>query len=379
MAFAKFRKFKAAVKKSLPVFGKGERILPEQLDRFTEQLMADRSFDSDGKVYCRDGFACVNRIGRGLYQAVAVQINSFGKGVFSDSITRFVTPILMTVRFHNRFSLLRGDFPDCVLSVEEYYLGRHYCGSKGPLCNRDHFQDYAQELFRVPDNAPMAIQQLVYQLMNANYLCHHIAETTAYAFGAFHNHALHKDRMCFMSSGSSYDEARRQLRIDIVSDFSGRKVTSRFTVPQYGKITEGETEFAEPYDVLEWEVGIEGQKERFLLPSGYQKAQLRKFQGCNVVTSQHMIEYILQDFFKLINIFVTAGTYQTLEYISRAMVARREKHIDAFSAYMKTATFCQGYYPDRDLDGVINRKTDQFPEFKKEFFYSMFFRPPVLK
>lgn len=379
MAFVKYGKFKAAVKKSLPMLGKGERINPDQLDRFTGQLMADRSFDSGGKIYCRDGFAHIRRLDRGLYQGVALQINSFGEGVFSDTITRFVTPVLMTVRFHNRLQLLRGDFRDCLLSIEEFYLGRDYCGSKGPLCDRDRFQDYSRKLFTTPGNSPMAVQQLVYHLMNANYLCHHIAETAAYAFGAFHNFALHKDENCFLSAGSAYDEARRRLRVDIVSDFSGRKVTSRFSVPQYGKITEGDAEFAEPYDVLEWEVGIEGQKERFLLPSGYQKAQLRKFQGCNVVTSQHMIEYILEDFFKLINIFVTAGTYQTLEYVSRAMVARKEQHLDAFSAYMKTATFCQGYYPDRDLDGVINRKSDQFPEFRKEFFYSMFFRPPVLK
>ena len=48
-------------------------------------------------------------------------------------------------------------------------------------------------------------------------------------------------------------------------------------------------------------------------------------------------------------------------------------------AYMKTATFCMGYFPERDLDSVLNKKIEQFPEFRKEYFYSTFFRPPVLK
>ncbi|MDQ7825796.1 MAG: hypothetical protein RDV48_23545 [Candidatus Eremiobacteraeota bacterium] len=380
MISAKYNKFRTAVRNKLHIFKKGKKITEDKLDQFTESLMADRSFDLDGKIYCRDGFAYINRIGKGLFQLVAFQVNSFGKDIFTDSITRFVTPLLLTVRIHSKHMVFQHSFKELLISIEEYYLGRHYCGSKGPLCIRDKFNDFAQKLFKNPESAPMPLQQLVYKLINSNYICHHIAETTGYAFGALHNYALHKDEISFMSSGSSLNEARKILRIDIVSDFSGRKVTSRFKVPRYEKITGEVSKFAEEFDVLEWEVFIEGEREKFLLPSGYQKAQLRKFsKGVNVVTSQHMIEFILDDYYKLINIFVTASTFQTLEYLSRAMVAKREKHLDEFSAYMKTATFCMGYYPDRDLEGVLNKKIEQFPEFKKEFFYSMFFRPPVLK
>lgn len=52
---------------------------------------------------------------------------------------------------------------------------------------------------------------------------------------------------------------------------------------------------------------------------------------------------------------------------------------DPIGLYMKTATFCMGYFPERDLDSVLNKKIEQFPEFRKEFFYSTFFRPPVLR
>lgn len=380
MVSSKYKKFRTAVKRKLTLFKKGKRITEEQLDQFTESLMADRSFDLDGKIYCRDGFAFINKIESGVFQIVAFQINSFGTGIFSDSITRFVTPILLKVKLHNKHQIMRQDVRDSLLSIEEYYLGKLYCGSKGPLCTRDKFNDFCQKLFKTPDNSPITVHQLLYDLINANYLCHHIAETTAYAIGALHKYYLRNDDICFMSSGSSLNEARRLLQVDIISDFSGREIANRFKVPNYAKITEGDSEFAEEYNVLEWEVSIDGQAEKFLLPSGYQKAQLRKYSNSvNVVTTQHMIDFILQDYFKLINVYVITSTYQTLEYLSRAMVARREKRMDEFSDYMKTATFCMGYFPERDLDSVLNKKIEQFPEFRKEFFYSTFFRPPALK
>ncbi len=313
MVSSKHKKFRAAVRKNLPLLRKGKRITEEQLDRFTEGLMADRSYDVDGKIYCRDAFAFVNRIDGRAFQIAAFQVNSFDKGIFGDSVTRFVTPVLLGVEFHNKHRIMRPDVRDSLLSIGDYYLGSHYCGSKSPLCIRDKFNDFARKLFTPPDNAPITVHRLLHRLITANYLCHHIAETTAYAIAALHKHYLRDEDMCFMSSG-------------------------------------------------------------------YQKAQLRKYsEGVNVITTQHMIDFILQDYFKLVNIFVTTNTYQTLEYLSRAMVARREGHMDEFSAYMKTATFCMGYCPERDLDGVLSRKTAQFPEFRKEFFYSTFFRPPVFK
>ncbi len=380
MISTKYTMFRKAVKKGLSGIKKGTRITGEQLDALSENLIADRSFDVENRVYCRDSFVYLNKIGKNLVQIVAFQMNSFGRGIFSDSITRLCTPILLTVRAHGRHYYLRHEVKESHLSIDEFYLGRHFCGSKGPLCARDRFDECARKLFMDPDNTSSVPQQIVYRLMNANYLCHHIAETVGYAFGALHNYWLHRQELCCMSSGSSYNEGRRTLRVDIISDFSGRKITSMFKVPHYEKITEDANRFTEEYDVLEWEIIINGEKERFLLPSGYQKAQLRNCsRDTNVVTSQHMIEFILEHYFKLINTFVTASTYQTLEYISRAMIARREQKLDAFSAYMKTATFCAGYNPERDFESVINKKAGQFQEFKQEFYYSMFFRPPVLK
>jgi len=380
MISTKYNMFRKAVKKRLVSFRKGTRITGEQLDTLSESLMADRSFDSEDRVYCRDSFVYLNKIAKNLVQIVAFQINSFGRGIFSDSITRFCTPILLTVRAHGKHYFLRHDVRESHLSIDEFYLGKHYCGSKGPLCARDRFNTGAQKLFIDPGSAGIVPQQIVYRLMNANYLCHHIAETTGYAFGALHNYWLHKHELCSMSSGSSYHEKQNTLRVDIISDFSGSRISSTFKVPHYHRITGDVVGFTEEYDVLEWETTINGEKEKFLLPSGYQKAQLKKCsKDTNVITSQHMIEFVLEHYFKLINVFVIASTYQTLEYISRAMIAKREQNLEAYSAYMKTATFCAGYCPERDIDSVIAKKAGQFNEFNQEYYYSMFFRPPVLK
>ncbi|MHC9539570.1 MAG: hypothetical protein AB9903_08620 [Vulcanimicrobiota bacterium] len=380
MISAKYNAFRQSVKKNLGIFKKHRKITEEQLDQFTERILADHSYDVAGKVYCRDCFAYVHRIEKGVGQLVAMQINSFGEGVFNESITRFCTPILMTVRAHDRHRYLLRDLRNALISIDEFYLGKHYCGSKGPLCNRDAFIEPARKIFGDPQDMNIIPHKLVYKLMNANYLCHHIAETAACAFGALHNFWQHGNELSCMSSGSAYNEKRKILHIDVICDYSGKKVTNRFSVPNYQKVTEDVNRFSEEYGLLEWDVIIDGEKEKFILPSGYQKAQLRKYShDINIVTSQHLIEFILEDYFKLINIFVIASTYQTLEYLSRAMIARREKQMDEFSAYMKTSTFCMGYCPDRDLEGLLKKKEERFPDFKKEFAYSMFFRPPVLK
>lgn len=380
MISAKYDAFRKSVKKNLRIFKNRKKITEEQFDQFTGNLLADHSYDVVGKVYCRDCFAYVHRLEKGLGQLVAIQINSFGEGVFNESITRFCTPILMTVKAHDRHRYLLRDLKNALISIDEYYIGRHYSGSKGPLCDRDIFSGHAQKIFRDPQDMNIIPHKLVYKLINANYLCHHITETTSYTFGALHNFWKNGSELSFMSSGSSYNEKRKTLHLDIICDFSGKKVTNRFLIPNYKKVAEDVQSFSEEYGILEWDVIIDGEKEKFLLPSGYQKAQLRKYShDTNIVTSQHLIEYILEDYYRLINIFVITSTFQTIEYLSRAMIARREKKIDEFSAYMKTATFCMGYYPDRDLESLMKKKEERFPDFKKEFAYSMFFRPPVIK
>ncbi|MFH1454132.1 MAG: hypothetical protein ABIH00_09185 [Armatimonadota bacterium] len=380
MITRKYNKFRLAVKKHLKSFKKGVKITEEKFDKFINKILTDKSFDIDGKIYCRDGFAFVNKIDKELFQVVAFQINSFGAGIFDKSIKRLCTPILLTVRLRGKYRYTNSDLKDIWVSIEEFYLGKYFSGSKGPLCKREKFNKLAQEVFIDPKKLHFSLQDLVYRLMTTNYLCHHIAETTSYAFGALYLYWKMDKEMCFLSSASSFNNTKSTLYIDIIDDFWGRKMSSTFKIPHYEKITTKVEKFHEKFDVLEWQIKCLDETETFLIPVGYQKAQLKKFhhKDVNVITSQHIIEHILVDYYKRFNMFVVASTFQTLEYLSRAMIAKKEGHTEEFLAYMKTATFCMGYYPERNFEELLDKKADRYYDFKKEFAHSIFFKPPVL-
>ena len=102
-------------------------------------------------------------------------------------------------------------------------------------------------------------------------------------------------------------------------------------------------------------------------------------QSINVITSQHILGHLLSQYYHRENMFVVTNTFQTLEYLSRALMAKLEGKTEEFTRYMKTVTTCQGYYPERDFEEICQKKEAAFPEFISEYSHSMFFRSPVVQ
>jgi len=67
MFLEKYKSFQRFVRDRIPVAGK-KPISEEAFDQFIATILANDSLDIPGKIYCRDGFACVNELDRHSFQ-----------------------------------------------------------------------------------------------------------------------------------------------------------------------------------------------------------------------------------------------------------------------------------------------------------------------
>ncbi len=376
----KYNTLQREVKKHIKGFKKKKKITQDEFDDFINKILSDKIMNVGGKIYCRDGFVFVKKINNRSFQILSFQINSFGAGIFSDSIVKHCTPIMLTVTVHGTHHHLEHNLKDSCISIDDFYLGKSYSGSKGKLCNRNKFNSYAKTLFLSKSNVYSFNHHIVYHLMNANYLCHHIAETMGYTFGALDVFWTKKENLFFLTSGSWFNDNKDKLYINIIDNFSGERMSGHFQIPHYAKLIEDIDKFKEEYDNLLCSINYRKEMETFYLPIGYQKVQGKKFnKNINVITSQHILEHLLSEYYKRKNIFVVTNTFQTLEYLSRAMIAKTEGMEDEFKKYMRTVTSCIGYYPEHDFEEIYKNKEIKFPSFISEYSHTMFFRAPVLK
>jgi len=378
MLAKKYNSLQREVKKYLKV-KKGKKMTESEFDSFIKKILSCKSLEESKKVYCRDGFVYVNKLDNHTYQLICFQINSFGDGIFDKKVVKLCTPILLTVTVHGSHYYLDHSLKDACISIDDFYLGKHFTGSKGKLCDRDQFNKFARELFLSESTVYSFNHQIIYHLMNANYLCHHIAEVVGYAFGALDTYWKHDKKMFFMSSGSFFNQSTDKLFIDIIDNFSSEKMNGYFQVPHYAKLMKDPKKFREEFDTLTWEVRFRGEMETFCLPIGYQKISKKMFhKNVNVITSQHIIEQVLTEYYKRKNAFVVASTFQTLEYLSRAFVAKKEGRHAECNDFVKAVSSCLGHYPERDFEKFYQEKEAKYVRFVSDYSHSVFFRPPVL-
>lgn len=378
MLVKKYNAFNHYVRNNIPALGNRE-IKEKDFDHFIHTIITNDSLDMPHNIYCRDGFAYVKELDKSAYQVACFQINTFGEGAFGDHIVKLCTPMLLTLKTHRTHFYSSHTLKDTRLSFESFYLGTNYCGSKGELCNRDKMMTYAKELFQSPQQTFGYQHDIIYKLINANYICHHIAETLSYALGALDIFWYTKKNNVYLVSGSSYDEPNQKLKIDILDNFSYERMRSSFDIPHYTHLKKNATDFREQYDLMLWEVNYKREKESFYLPSGYQKFDKSRFnKTVNVVTTQHIVDYLLTSYFKRMNTHVVSNTFQTLEYLSRAITARMNGEDKVGIDFLKHASSCMGHYPDRNMHEVLEKREGKFPAFMGDYTHSMFFRPPVM-
>jgi len=349
-----------------------------QFDRLTERLIVPGPLDDPGRLYCRDGLVLVQALDRETFQIACWQINSFAPGVFSGEISKKCTPLLLTVKVHGAHPYLNHSLRTIGLSVDALHLGRHYSGSKGEQCNRSRFQALARRLFE--DHAVSSYEKrLSYLVSSTNLICHHIAETISYGLGALEIHWERGQNVFRLSSGAWLGDQGDMLHIEILDDFAGDDMEGRFEVPHYDRLRAGSEDFHEGHDMLLWDVSYRNERECFCLPSGYQKIHERhRGIDVNVVTTQHMLVHLLSDFFQRENAFVVANTFQTLEYLSRAILVIQEGGREEGVGFLKSASSCLGHYPENDVERMLAAKAAGYPSYASEYFYKTFFRAPVL-
>jgi len=294
-------------------------------------------------------------------------------------VKKLCTPILLTVKVHGSHAYLNHRLKDACISIEDFYLGRRFCGSKGALCDRDKFDSLARMIFLSKPDIYSYNHHIVYQLINSNYLCHHIAEVMGYAFGALDVHWTLGEKTLYLSSGSRFNEAKDKLLIDVIDSFSSERMSGLFVVPHYAKLSQDIRKFKEEFDTLTWEVRYRGELETFYLPIGYQKVRKQMFhKNVNVITSQHIIEQVLTEYYGRKNAFVVANTFQTLEYLSRAFLAKKEGRSAECNDFVRTVSSCLGHYPEKDFEKLYKEKESRYGRFISEYSHTVFFRPPVL-
>lgn len=380
MLTKKYNNFQREVKKHIKHLKKKKKITESEFDSFVKKILSNKSLDVGGKIYCRDGFVCINQIDQVTFQILAFQINSFGIGIFAKSLVKLCTPIMLTVTAYGTHRHLHHSLKDTCISIDEFYLGKSYSGSKGPLCDRNKFNSYAKMLFLSKTNVYSFNHNVIYHLMNANYLCHHIAEIMGSAFGALDIYWAHGKNLFFLSSGSWFNQNKEKLYINIIENFSGDKMSGHFQIPHYAKLAENVEKFKEEFDNLLCSISYKKEMETFYLPIGYQKVIGKRFnKNINVITSQHILEHLLADYYKRKNAFVVAKTFQTLEYLSRALIAQTEGKGKEFDNFMRTVTSCMGYYPERNFEELYKKKEAKYPVFASEYSHTVFFRAPILK
>jgi hypothetical protein len=374
------KKFNCFCKAAARHFGKikNRKITEPQFDALTKKIIADGFIDLPGIIYGRGGFVFVNEIEKCVFQLACFQMNTFGAGAFGKKTAEFCTPILMTVKVHGAHPYLSHNLREAVLSMEDFYLGKHYSGSKGPACDRASFNAAARKLFLTSSTGSFN-HRISWRLINANYICHHIAETMGYAYGALDSYWRSHKNMFFLTSSSVFNEKRDKLSIDIIDDFSAEKMRAYFQVPRYAVLKGEEKPFSEGHDVTTLEVTYRNDIQFFCLPSGYQKINKKLFnENVRVITTQHIVEHVLTDYYRRPNAFVVANTFQILEYLSRGILAKIEGKPELGARFIRDASSCKGQRPESDMEKLLALGEDKYSIFASEFAYNMFFRPPVI-
>ena len=382
MFFHQYNSLKKAVKISFSVINlkNNVKISTDEFDKFIHKLLTLEDLKTPNHIYSRYGFSFIHNIDGNTFQLLSFQINQFGAGIFGDEQVRYCTPILLTVTAHGKHHHLEHNLKDACVTIDEFYLGRNYTGSKGIYCNWDKFNEYARTLFLSKSNVYSFNHHIVYHLMNANYLCHHIAETMGYAFGGLDLYWSADKNNMYLASASRFNESQSRLFIEVNDNFSGEVMKGKFQIPHYAKLINNIDKFKEEYDNLFCSINYRRQTEYFYLPIGYQKiTDNQSHNKINVITSQHILEHLLSEYYHRKNIFVVANTFQTLEYLSRAFIAKMENRDREFNRYMKTVTCCMGYYPERNFNEFIELRELKFPHFASEYKHRMFFKAPILK
>lgn len=379
MFLEKYKAFQRFVRSQIPSTGK-KPISEEAFDQFIATILANNSLDIPGKIYCRDGFAFVKELDRHTYQILAFQINSFGEGAFGDKIVKLCTPLMVTIKTHSTHFYSGHTLKDTNITFEDFYLGKHYSGSKGPLCDREKILSYSRELFVKHQVHTSYRHGIIYKLIQANFICHHVAETLSYALGALDLFWYTRKSNVYLVSGSYYIENRRKLKIEILDNFSYERMNCRFEIPSYAKIENSNiSQFSEDYNLMHWEVNYKRGIEYFYLPVGFQKTDINiSKKAANVITTQHIVEYILKTYYNRMNTHMVTNTFQTLEYLSRGILAKIEGRSEEGTDFLKMASSCIGHYPDRDMKKVYEKQVEKFPLFTGDYVHSMFFRPPVI-
>jgi len=375
----KYNNFQRFVRSQIPATGK-KPISEEAFDQFIDTILANDSLDVPGKIYCRDGFAYVKELDKHTYQILAFQINSFGEGAFGDKIKKLCTPLMITIKTHSSHFYSGHTLKDTNITFEDFYLGKSYSGSKGPLCDREKILNYSRILYVKNQVHKNYRHGIIYKLIQTNFICHHVAETLSYALGALDLFWYTRKNNVYFVSGSYFNENHRKLKIEVQDNFSFEKMKCYFDIPSYAKIENSKiSQFSEEYNLMHWEVFYKRERESFYLPVGFQKIDKKKFnKAANVVTTQHIVEYILKTYYSRMNTHLVTNTFQTLEYLSRAILAKIEGRTDEGTDFLKMASSCIGHYPERDMQKLWQKGVEKFPMFQSDYVHSMFFRPPVI-
>ncbi len=380
MLTKKYEAFRQDVKRRLAGW-RGRKITETDVNNLAVAITADHSQDMPERVYCRDGFGLVNQLDNDHYQLFGFQVNSFGAGVFSPNVNRFVAPLLLDVEVRARRRCEPRTIEKTPFAITESYLADKFLGSMtADICNRDRFHAHTRNVLLASLGRGSCYHHFVYKLTYLNYVCHHVAEAAEYALGALGIFWRTGQDLCFMSASSHFNESKEKLLIEIIDDFAGERMRSYLEVPHYVKLMEDHAKFKEEFDTLLLEVTCRGETESFYLPVGYQKvAGKRRGAGINVVTTQHILQHLLKDYYRRENAFAVSTTFETLEYLSRGFIARQEGRVEEGEAFLGKMTTCLGYYPKRDYDEFWRQKAADYDAFEDEFTETMFFRPPVLE
>ena len=377
MLAKKFSHFQDVVNKTS--FPHGNKPISEaQFDDFINTIFSNSTLNVANKIYCRDGFARVIEIDYNTYQILAFQINTFGKGAFGNTIKKLITPLLVTIKTHGNHKQAEHSLSDTSISIEDIYLGENYCGSMGDKCDREEISKRTKEIFLNQLSVYSYNHQIIYELINTNFVCHHVAETMSYAFGALNFFWKSKQKDYFMVSASYFSETLHKLKVEIIDNFSGEKMRNFFDIPHYAKLMEDLTQFKEDYGQMLWEVTFKKDVESFHLPVGFQKTVGKRYQkSINVVTTQHIVDHILRTYYRRKNSHLVTNTYQILEFLSRGFIAKMEGN-ELGGKFIKSISTCMGHYPDREFSEVLEKMQNKYHIFESDFSHTNFFRPPVL-
>ena len=349
MLVKKYKHFQRYVRSQIPKKGK-KPVNEKEFDKFITTILANEELNQENMIYSRDGFVYVNEINKKTFQILTFQINTFGKGAFGEDIVKLCTPVMITVKVHSTHFYSGHTLKDTNISFEEFYLGKNYKGSKGELCERDKISEFTKKLFLENQLNYSYRHEIIYKLINENFICHHVAETLSYALGALDLYWYTKKNNVYLVSGSWYNSNNKKLKLETLDNFSYERMKCFFDIPNYALLTNKTELFKEYYSLMRWEVFYKRTLENFFLPVGYQKINKNYYnKAANVITTQHIVEYILNTYFKRMNVHIVTNTFQTLEYMSRGIIAKMDGRDDECIHFLKQSSNCMGHYPERSF------------------------------